>query len=222
MHSVAGSPASHERVVHQHEPILPPKLEDGPLADDKVAYEVPRAAPHGLEAQRVVLRVGDPVAPHADIGVASIWLQAVVGHVEDVVAVDVYVSLRIRDPIGNAGDAVVGDDVTTRVIQLHALAADTALGGGLIRVVVAHDHVVGDVPVPTLGAQGDRIVEAGERISPDHHVRRLALGPQAVRFIPPLEREPFQPEVAGTYPHGSKHRIPVTGCFVGDVLPWIA
>ena len=162
MHPVADRAPSHEGIVDQHKPILHPELENAARADDRVAHEVPRPALHGLEAEGVVLGVRDPVTPHPHVGKAVVGLQAVVRHVEDVVAVDVNVPLRVRDPIRHTGDAVVGDNVPAGVIQFDAFAADAALVRRQVRIVVAHDYVVGDVPIAARGLERDGVVKAVE------------------------------------------------------------
>ena len=174
VHPVPDGTPLDERVADQHEPILHAELEDVSAADDLVADEIPRAAMHGLEAEGVVMVVVDAVAPHSNVGLAVVRLQPVIGDVVDVVSVDVAIPFGIRDAVGRAGDVVVGHHVTARMSKLDSFAAEVSYGG----VVVADDHVVGDVPVAAVRPEMNRVVEALETVSADHDVDGLVSGPQ--------------------------------------------
>lgn len=217
MHTVTDGAPRDERVVDQHEAILNPELENA-SPDDQISDKVPRAALHGLEAEGVVFGVGDPVCPHPNVGKAVVRLQSIVGNIEDVVAVDIDVPLRIRDAIGHSGDSVVGYDVPLRVAQFDTFAADPALVRRLIRVVIAHDQVVGDVPIATRRFEGDRIVEFVELTSPDHHVGSAVGCSQTIRLFTSFEVKSFEPKMAAVDPDGREERLTISGCLPHEIL----
>jgi hypothetical protein len=102
----------------------------------------------------------DAVAPHADVDLPFVGLDAVVGGVEDVVAENVDVVSRRRDPIGDTGDAVVGDRVVVRAtrgerpVQLDPFAVEAPAGG----VLIPDDRVVRDIPAFATALEIDVVV----------------------------------------------------------------
>ena len=193
-HGVAGPCAApvDDGVVEQHEAVGEPELEGAfDVADDLVPKDVPRPAILRLEADAVVHRVVDAVAPDPHVREPVVAFDAIVRGVEDVVAEDVDVLKRIGDAVGDVGDAVVRDRMAGRLVQLDSFAVEAFCG---IRRV-ADDRIVGDVPVRPALLQVNRVVIVEEGAAPDDHIIRCGNGEGRIRLVP--HRDAFEPEVTG-------------------------
>ena len=167
------------------------------VVDDLVADEVPGRPDLRLKAERVVHGIVDAVAPHPDVGPPLVGLDAVVGGVEDVVAEDVDVGSRGRDPIGDTGDAVVGDRVVVRAtrgerpVQLDPFAVEALAGG----VLIPDDRVVRDIPAFPTALEIDVVVIVVEEVPSHDHIGRAIQRERGEGLIP--DRQALHPDVAG-------------------------
>jgi hypothetical protein len=109
----------------------------------------------------------DAVSPDANILESGISFDAVVRCVEDVVAENIHVSPRRRNPVSHVGDAVVRDRVIRRRMEIDALSAEALRGvrGG------ADDRVVGDIPSFATGPEVNPVQVVDKARAADDDVR---------------------------------------------------
>ena len=149
-------------------------------SSDLVADKVPGGAHLGLHTETVVIRRVDAVSPHSNIGQAVVQLYAVIGGVEDVIAVHIDVAAWVRQPIGHQRDAIVHDHVVMGVPQQDALARKAPFSDDIIADNgVVHNGPTGGICV----IDHDGVVVVPKGIVGDHDVFRTLVCDQAVFFI---------------------------------------
>src|SRR5690606_26937606 len=148
-----------------------------------------------LERDAVVSGVVNPILPDARVRLAVIELDAVVGDVEDVVAVDVAVVVRVRDAVRDPRDGVIGHLVMVAVAELAPLA-DEALRPTHSEPHVADDRVVRNVPAARPRARADRMLESLEAIAAEHDVRHVGAHRLKARVVTVVEQRAVERRVA--------------------------